>query len=110
MNRLEGLDFGKNPSVNIRLILTRLTPARIVPKVNKYYTFIYKAKTPGVQYDQNPLIQCGDVYQWGFNGYNVHWNAIRKYSWNEVRSNLFELSDEEFSTLQDVPLALFKTA
>ena len=110
MNRLEGLDFGKNPSVNIRLILTRLTPARIVPKVNKYYTFIYKAKTPGVQYDQNPLIQCGDVYQWGFNGYNVHWGAIRKYSWNEVISNLFELSDEEFSSLQDVPLALFKTA
>ena len=109
MNRLEGLDFGKNPSVNIRLILTRLTPARFVPKANKYYTFIYKAKTPGVQYDQNPLIQCGDVYQWGFNGYNVHWNAIRKYSWLEVRSNLFELSDEEFNFLTDIPLALIKT-
>ncbi len=110
MNRLEDIDFGKKPAVNIRLILTRLTPARIVPKANKYYTFIYKAKTPGIQYDQNPLIQCGDVFQWGFTGYNVHWNAIRRYSWNEVVSNVFELSDEEFSFLQDVPLALFKTA
>ena len=110
MNRLEGLDFGRDANENMRLVLSSLTPAIIVPKANKYYTFIYKAKTRGVQYDQNPLITCGDVYQWGFNGLNVHWGAIRKYSWNEVRSNLFELNDEEFETLQNVPLALFKTA
>ena len=109
MNRVEGLNFTRNPNQNIRLVLERLTPAEIVPKANKYYTFIYKAKTLGIQYDQNPLIVCGDVYKWGFTGLNVHWNAVRRYSWNEVLSNVFELNEEEFTTLQDVPLASFKT-
>ena len=109
MNRLEGLDFGKDPSVNIRLVLSTLTPALIVPKANKYYTFIYKAKTRGVQYDQNPLILCGSVFTWGFNGLNSHWNAVRQYSWNEVLSNVYPLTDEEFNYLQNVPLAYFRT-
>ena len=110
MNDLDLITFGTDPVRNMALLLSKLEPSGIVPRPNKYYTFIYKAKTRGIQYDQNPLITCGDVYQWGFNGLNVHWGAIRKYSWNEVRSNLFELNDEEFGTLQNVPLALFKTA
>ena len=109
MNRVEGLNFGSNAARNMRLVLATLTPARIVPKANKYYTFIYKAKTPGITYDQNPLIMCGDVFQWGFTGMNVHWGEIRRYTWGEVRSNVFELNDEEFETLQSVPLALYKT-
>jgi hypothetical protein len=39
---------------------------------------------------------------------NVHWNGIRQYSWNEVISNVYELSDEEFDFLQNIPLAKFK--
>ena len=109
MNRLETLDFDGSPARNIRLVLSSLTPARIVPEANKYYTFIYKAKTPGITYDQNPLIICGDVFQWGFTGYNFHWNSIRRYSWGEVISNVFELNEDEFQTLRDVPLALYKT-
>ena len=27
-----------------------------IPSVGKYYTFVYNAKTPNVQYDQHPLI------------------------------------------------------
>ena len=109
MNRLETLDFDGSPARNIRLVLSLLTPARIVPEANKYYTFIYKAKTPGITYDQNPLIICGDVFQWGFTGYNIHWNDIRRYTWGEVISNVFELNEDEFETLRNVPLALYKT-
>ena len=109
MNRLESLDFGATPGRNIRLVLATLTPSTIVPEPNKYYTFIYKAKTKGITYDQYPLIVCGDIFRWGFTGLNVHWNSIRRYSWNEVISNTYEMNDEEFQFLQDIPLASFKT-
>jgi hypothetical protein len=108
MNGLDSLDFKMNPSYNMGVLLKYLTPSGIVPRANKYYTFIYKAKTRGIQYDQHPLVICGNVYQWGFNAMNVHWNGIRQYSWNEVISNVYELSDEEFEFLQNVPLAKFK--
>ena len=108
MNGLDSLDFKMNPSYNMGVLLKYLTPSGIVPRANKYYTFIYKAKTRGIQYDQHPLVICGNVYQWGFSAMNIHWNSIRQYSWNEVISNVYELSDEEFEFLQNVPLAKFK--
>ena len=108
MNRLEGIIFGKNPTKNMDMVLSNLSPSTIVPEANKYYTFIYKAKTRGIQYDMHPLILCGNVYSWGFNGDNYHM-GLRQYSWNEVLSNLYELSDEEFMFLQGVPLAKIKS-
>jgi hypothetical protein len=45
----------------------------------------------------------GDSMELTFTGV-VH----RQYSWNEVLSNVYELSDEEFEFLQNVPLAKFK--
>ena len=109
MNRVDRIMFGSNPTKNMGLLLASLDTSDIVPRPNKYYTFIYKAKTPRIQYDQHPLIVCGDVYKWGFNGMNQHWGQIRQYCWNEVLSNVYELSEEEFSTLINVPLALFKS-
>jgi len=47
------------------------------------------------------------VFQWGFTGENVH-IGTRQYSWGEVRSNVYELSEEEFSYLTQIPLALYK--
>ena len=107
MNRVEDLDFGGNPTRNMGILLSSLSPSTIVPKPNKYYTFVYKAKTRGIRYDQHPLILCGDVYKWGFNGENVH-IGTRQYTWNEVLSNIYEINDEEFNTLKEVPLALYK--
>ena len=108
MNRLDFVDFVTDPTRNMGILLRNLSPSGIVPEANKYYTFVYNAKTPGIQYDQHPLIVCGDVYKWGFNGVNVHWGTIRQYSWGGVISNVYELSDEEFATLRDVPLAKFR--
>ena len=109
MNSLSSVNFGSDPKRNMRLLLDSLSPSEIVPEPNKYYTFIYKAKTRGITYDQNPLILCGDVFKWGFNGFNSHWNLVRQYSWNEVLSNVYPLSDEEFNFLQSIPLAYFRT-
>ena len=90
------------------LLLDVLSPSTIVPRPDKYYTFIYKAKTPRLQYDQHPLITCDSIFSWGFTGVNEHWGYIRKYTWNEVLSNLYELNEEEFQTCIDVPLAKFR--
>ena len=106
---LETIRWGDDPTRNMALLLSYLQPSGIVPRPNKYYTFIYKAKTPGIQYDQHPLIVCGDVYKWGFNGLNQHWGEVRQYSWNEVLSNVYELSQENFQYLTNVPLAKYKT-
>ena len=110
MNRLEAItsEFTKGPSYNMELLLSYLTEPEIIPQPNKYYVFVYKAKTPNITYDQHPLVLVGDIYQWGFTGYNFHWNEVRRYTWGEVLSNLYELNEEEFNTVQDIPIALFK--
>ena len=49
----------------------------LVPDVGKYYVFVYKPKTPLIQYDQNPLVAVTDVFRWGFRGLNYHWREYR---------------------------------
>ena len=109
MNRVESINFGTDPNRNMSLLLSGLdsTQAQIVPEANKYYVFVYKATTPG-RYDQHPLILCGGVFNKGFTGYNVHWGQVRQYSFAGVLSNVYELDQEEFETLNNVPLASFK--
>ena len=112
MNRLANIsgEFTKGSSYNMQLLLSQITQPELVPEANKYYVFVYKAKTPNIRYDQHPLILCGNVFKWGFTGYNFHWNAIRQYSWAEVKSNLYELTEEEFEIAKDIPIAQFKTS
>ena len=107
MNRLEGINFGNSPTENMQLALNELDGG-IVPQPNKYYTFVYKATSRGITYDAYPLIVCGDIFPTGFNGLNVHWGEIRQYSWGGVVSNIYELTQEEYDTLSNVPLANFK--
>ena len=103
--------MGNNPTKNMTLLLKGyLTNDQVAPAANKYYLFVYKAKTPNIQYDQYPLIVCGNVFNWGFTGLNVHWDEIRQYSFGEVKSNLYQLSESEFEILKDAPLALFKNS
>jgi hypothetical protein len=82
----------------------------IVPQPDKYYVFIYKAKTKGIQYDQHPFIACTSVYKWGFTGFNYHWEAYRRYSWREVFSNIYEVYEDEIEDMQKYKIARFKVA
>ena len=107
MNRVQSLSFGNAPTRNMGILIASLDRSEIIPEPNKYYTFVYRAKTRGIQYDQHPLILSGSVFKWGFTGENVH-IGTRQYTWNEVLSNLYELSEEEFDFLRSVPLALYK--
>ena len=102
-NNVDPLLKGNNqrgPEKNMQLLLDKLD-ATIVPEPDKYYTFIYKAKTPRIQYDQHPCIVCQNVFNWGFTGFNIHWEDVRRYTWGEVVSNVYELNQEEFQSMQN---------
>ena len=85
---------GLSPTKNMYNVLNVLK-STIVPEADKYYTFVYKAKTPGIVYDAHPVVKVGAVYSWGFIGYNFHWNEARQYSWAEITSNLYVIPTEE---------------
>ena len=92
----------RSPEKNMQLLLDKLDP-QVVPEANKYYTFVYQAKTRGIQYDQHPLILCGSVFNWGFTGYNFHWEESRRYTWAEILTNVFEVPDSEIDFLRRYP-------
>lgn len=97
-----------NPTSNMRTLLEQLSPSTIIPEVNKYYVFVYKAKTPNIQYDAHPFVVCTSIYKWGFTGYNFHWEQSRRYTWQEVVSNLYEIYDSELNTMATLPIARFR--
>jgi hypothetical protein len=74
-----------------------------IPNPENYYTYIYYAKTPGIYYDVHPLIICTKLTKSGFEGFNHHWQEIRKYTWPELPGPLYEISSGEYSLLQQIP-------
>ena len=88
------------------LLKDTVTP---VPDVGKYYTFVYNAKTPNVQYDQHPLIACTDIFGWGFRGINFHWQSSRNYTWEELSGQLYVVNYDELDDLLSIPYAKFIT-
>tara|TARA_B100000945_G_C20184754_1_gene504046 strand:+ start:173 stop:520 length:348 start_codon:yes stop_codon:yes gene_type:complete len=74
-----------------------------IPEAGNYYTFVYKPKTPGVKYDEFPLVAVTDVFQWGFKGLNFHWGQARQYTWNEVVGQLYMATNEEIESLRGIP-------
>ena len=76
-----------------------------IPTVGKYYTFFYNAKTPGIQYDQYPLVGVTEVFSWGFRGINFHWSDRRQYDYNQMFSGLYEIYPEEMSDVIELAFA-----
>ena len=75
------------------------------PKAGKFYIFVYNAKTPGVRYDQNPLVAVTEVFGWGFKGINYHWEEVRQYTWDEVAGAVYEVYREEIDDLRRLPFS-----
>jgi len=112
MDRVRSLLPGatsRSPEMNMRNLLNSLGKGVIVPRPDKYYVFIYKAKTPGIVYDQHPFILCTGVYKWGFTGNNFHMGP-RRYTWQEVLSNIYEINSEEIRSMSSYPTTKIKTS
>ena len=80
-----------------------------IPSVGKYYTFVYNAKTPNVQYDQHPLVAVTDLFRWGFRGINFHWQSSRNYTWEELTVQVYMVKSIELDDLLAIPYAKFIT-
>ena len=94
MNRIEEikeeLETTNDPEDLMLMIMEALKgTVSPIPEVGKFYTFVYNAKTPRIQYDQHPLIACTDLQQWGFKGLNFHWRQSRNYTWEELAGQLY---------------------
>ena len=79
-----------------------------IPEVGKIYVFAYQPSTPGIRYDQNPLVAVTSVYEWGFKGINFHWGQSRQYTFQEVASQLYQVTNEELQDLNTIPFAKFR--
>ncbi len=105
---LDGIT-GKESGDDLMLELLEVIPeSGKMPQPGKFYIFVYNAKTPNIQFDQNPLVAVTDVFQWGFKGLNMHWGETRQYTWNEVAGSLYEVYPSEIKDLQAIPFANFR--
>ena len=111
-NRIEAikeeLETSNDPEDLMLMIMEALKgTVSPIPEVGKFYTFVYNAKTPRIQYDQHPLIACTDLQQWGFKGLNFHWRQSRNYTWEELAGQLYIVDYEELDDLLAIPYAKF---
>jgi len=81
---------------------------RLIPEVGEYYTFVYNAKTEGINYDQHPLVAVTSVYNWGFQGINYHWNNVRRYTWEEVPGFLHIIRRDEINSMRNIKYAYYR--
>lgn len=109
MNRLEGNDINlrTNDQENMmeeimQLLNDTVTP---IPDVGMLCTFVYNAKTPGISYDQHPLVVVTEVLKWGFKGINFHLRKPRQYTWNEIVGQVYIVQNEELDDLLAIPYA-----
>jgi|TARA_R100000482_G_scaffold13977_2_gene4167 hypothetical protein len=84
-------------------ILQIFNETDLVPDAGKFYTFIYQAKTPRLEYDEHPLVAVTEVFRWGFKGYNYHWRQMRQYTWTEVVGSLHIVRENEVRYLSSLP-------
>jgi hypothetical protein len=105
---LDGIVGNENADDVMLELLEVLQESGKIPQVGKFYIFVYNAKTPNIQFDQNPLVAVTNVYQWGFKGLNMHWGETRQYTWDEVAGSLYEVFPSEIKDLQAMPFANFR--
>ncbi|MGA1048138.1 MAG: hypothetical protein ACO3UU_09010 [Minisyncoccia bacterium] len=90
-------------------IMNVLTESPLPPVAGKYYVFVYNAKTPNIQYDQNPFVYVKKVYNWGFTGLNYHWGKERQYTWDEIAGKLYEIYPSEIEDLKRLSFGNVRT-
>ena len=101
-NNLTGIEDADDLMMEI---ISVLDEGDKVPAVGNFYVFVYNPKTPGIRYDQNPLVAVTQVLEWGFRGINFHWGENRQYTWSEVAGGLYQVTDDELNDLDAIPFA-----
>jgi hypothetical protein len=98
----------KDPEDMMIIIMDIFKEEVLYPEPGKFYTFIYKPKTPNIEYDQHPLIACTELQNWGFKAFNFHWRKSRNYTWEEVVGKLHTVKSHELDELLSIPYGKFR--
>jgi len=112
MNRIEPIidelnethDQEDQMSMIMEALNNTVTP---IPEVGQFCTFVYNAKTPGISYDQHPLVAVTELYRWGFRGLNFHWRDYRQYTWEELAGQVYIVQKDELDDLLSVQYGKF---
>ena len=112
MNRIESikeeLEAENDQEDQMLLIMDALrdtvTPA---PEPGTICTFVYNAKTPGITYDQHPLVAVTELFQWGFRGMNFHHQEYRNYTWEELGTQVYIVQRDELDDLLSLDYGKF---
>jgi len=105
--RVDQLEL-KDPEEIMMMIMDIFKEEVLYPEPGKFYTFLYKPKTPDIEYDQHPLIACTSLEMWGFKGINFHWRQGRQYTWEEVIGKLHVVKREELDELLALQYGKFR--
>ena len=89
-------------------IISVLDEGGKIPEPGEFYVFVYIAKTPGLRYDQNPLVAVTETLPWGFRGVNFHWGEQRQYTWEEIAGGLYKVESDELNDLDAIPFQKFR--
>jgi len=78
-----------------------------IPDAGTLCTFVYNAKTPGITYDQHPLVAVTEVFNWGFRGLNFHWRQYKNYTWEELAGQVYIVEKDELDDLLSIQYGKF---
>ena len=102
-------DNGITDPEDIMMLIMEIVKEEVLyPEPGKFYTFLYKPKTPNIEYDQHPLIACTSLEKWGFKGINFHWRQGRQYTWEEVIGKLHVVKFNELDELLSLQYGKFR--
>ena len=102
-------ESGSSDSEDLMMVIMEVLKEEVLyPEPGKFYTFLYRPKTPEIQYDQHPLIACTSLEKWGFRGMNFHWRKYRNYTWEEVSGKLHVVKYNELDEMLSIPYAKFR--
>lgn len=103
------VELGTNDPEDLMLIIMDVFREEVLyPEPGKFYTFLYRPKTPNIEYDQHPLIACTELYSWGFKAINFHWRKSRQYTWEEIIGKLHVVKYNELDEMLEIPYAKFR--
>ena len=102
-------ESGSSDSEDLMMVIMEVLKEEVLyPEPGKFYTFLYRPKTPEIEYDQHPLIACTSLEKWGFRGMNFHWRKYRNYTWEEVSGKLHVVKYNELDEMLSIPYAKFR--
>ena len=101
----------RDPDIVINELIKVLDKAD-APIPGKLYVYRYRAITPGIRYDRNPVVQMRTPLEDGWIAENYHWlgrgQSVRRYLANEVVTDgIYEIYPSELRDVLMLPLADF---